>query len=162
MVQFLLAVFTCPWKYFSYVDKLCLARQMQYTAEQNPAYEKNHFIKPGGNSCVLFSATCVSSFLKFCGLQVQPVIHFKYYRPVFVVKKRRCKIIVGIHQEYITHRFIPPLKSAVDVEVIRLCIVLHKGCPEKICYSWLGLATAPGRSGKYRLMTGSLLAMLSR
>jgi hypothetical protein len=63
-------------------------------------------------------------------LKIQPVIHLKHNRPVLVFHERVREIVVSINQEYITHRFIPPLKATVYIEVIILVIVLKKGCPE--------------------------------
>ena len=74
-------------------------------------------------------------------LKIQPVIHLKHNRPVLVFHERIREIVVRIYQEYITHRFIPPLQAAVYIEVIILAVVLKKGCPKKVIgevdlYTW--------------------------
>ena len=63
-------------------------------------------------------------------LQIQPVIQLKYQGPVTIFQKRVTEVIIGINNKQITHRFEPPLKAAVDIDILLLCIVLYKCGPE--------------------------------
>lgn len=76
--------------------------------------------------CLLLQMKIVQYF----NLEIQPIIHFKYNCPVPVFKKRIAKIVIRVNDKKITHRFIAPLETAVDINVIFLCVVLNECCPE--------------------------------
>ena len=62
-------------------------------------------------------------------LQIQPVDHFGNQALIFT-HKIIGKVIFRIHDEKVRHRAKPPLKTAVNIDVISLGIVLNKGGPE--------------------------------
>ena len=37
------------------------------------------------------------------------------------------EIVIGIDQEQIGDRFVPPLKPCIDIQIVRLFIILHIG-----------------------------------
>ena len=62
-------------------------------------------------------------------LEIEPIVHFKNKRSVFVFHEGIREIIIAIHKEDVTHGFITPLNLAVDVKIIALIIVLQKSGP---------------------------------
>lgn len=61
---------------------------------------------------------------------IKPVAHFEYHGTVSGVH-RFGEVVVGINDENIRHRTVPPLESAVDVQIVELFVVLHKSGKEK-------------------------------
>lgn len=62
--------------------------------------------------------------LRGFGLKIEPIIHFKDQRSIFVFHEWICEIVITVYQENIAHRLITPLQSAIDIEIISLVVVL--------------------------------------
>jgi hypothetical protein len=80
--------------------------------------------------------------LQWGDLQIKPIRQLGYYCPVLYHESfyrssadecQRivgCKIIIGVNEKEITHRFKAPLQAGIDVEIVCLVIVLQKGIEE--------------------------------
>lgn len=62
----------------------------------------------------------------------KPEVGLEDERPVFVLQERIRKIVIGINNEQVAHRFEAPLQAAVDIEIIILVVVLEESGPEQI------------------------------
>ena len=65
------------------------------------------------------------------GSDIQPVVYFQNEAAVFGPPEFD-GIVVGVDDVNIRHGLIPPLKTAVDIKIVCLGIVLQEGSPEQI------------------------------
>ena len=64
-------------------------------------------------------------------LQIQPVVQLKHQRAL-LGQEIAWEVIVCVHQEKVRYWSIAPLDTGIDVHVVDLTVVLHKGSPEQI------------------------------
>ena len=62
-------------------------------------------------------------------LNIKPINQLRKNSPI-AHKTIDCVRIIGKNDEKIGHRCVSPLKTGVDVEVLKLAVVLHKSCPK--------------------------------
>jgi hypothetical protein len=62
----------------------------------------------------------------------KPEVGFEDQCPVLVPEQWIGKVVVCVDDEDIAHRFEPPLKPAIHIEIVVLVVVLKKSCPEQI------------------------------